>query len=178
MATDSLEIFRILYNAKSFLIIRQNAHVIWPVKREIQRSCKHYWFTYIATCIQCHFVCLFVCLRFTSRSKNFHLYGHVTITGGGLQNLDLRSALRAFEQGGIFIVPHLLWYRASVFSCLIRRTVPFSRFLRQTRGCGRSILTRILMCLLSVAFYDTQGYVENILTGYSMRRGYFIKSAI
>ena len=32
----------------------------------------------------------------------------VTITGEGLQNLGLCSALKAFEQGGIFIVPHLL----------------------------------------------------------------------
>jgi hypothetical protein len=40
--------------------------------------------------------------------KNFHLYGDVTITGEGLQNLGLCSALRAFEQGGISIVPHLL----------------------------------------------------------------------
>jgi hypothetical protein len=38
----------------------------------------------------------------------FHLYGDVTIAGEGLQNLGLGSALRAFEQGGIFIVPHLL----------------------------------------------------------------------
>jgi hypothetical protein len=30
------------------------------------------------------------------------------------------------------------------FSSLIRRTAPFSRLLRQTRGCGGSILTRIL----------------------------------
>jgi hypothetical protein len=30
------------------------------------------------------------------------------------------------------------------FSGLIRRTAPFSRLLRHTRGCGRSILTRIL----------------------------------
>jgi hypothetical protein len=30
------------------------------------------------------------------------------------------------------------------FSGLIRRTAPFSRFLRHTRGCGGSILTRIL----------------------------------
>jgi hypothetical protein len=28
--------------------------------------------------------------------------------GEGLQNFGLCSALRAFEQGGIFIVPHLL----------------------------------------------------------------------
>jgi hypothetical protein len=36
------------------------------------------------------------------------IYGDVTIAGEGLQNLGLCSALRAFEQGGIFIVPHLL----------------------------------------------------------------------
>jgi hypothetical protein len=51
---------------------------------------------------------------FTSRSRIFHLYGDV-ITGEGLQNLGLCSALRAFEQGGIFIVPHLLWHGTSVF---------------------------------------------------------------
>jgi hypothetical protein len=37
-----------------------------------------------------------------------HLYGDVTIAGEGLQNLGLCSALSAFEQGGIFVVPHLL----------------------------------------------------------------------
>jgi hypothetical protein len=45
----------------------------------------------------------------------FHLYGDVTIASGGLQNLGLCSALRAFEQGGIIIVPHLLWHGTSVF---------------------------------------------------------------
>jgi hypothetical protein len=35
-------------------------------------------------------------------------HGDVTITGEGLQNLGQCSALRAFEQGGIFIAPHLL----------------------------------------------------------------------
>jgi hypothetical protein len=34
------------------------------------------------------------------------------------------------------------------FSGLIRRTAPFSRLLRHTRGCGRSILTRILTGVL------------------------------
>jgi hypothetical protein len=38
----------------------------------------------------------------------FHLYGDVTIAGEGLQNVSLCLALGAFEQGGIFIVPHLL----------------------------------------------------------------------
>jgi hypothetical protein len=45
---------------------------------------------------------------FTSCSRIFHLYGDVTITGERLQNLGLCSVLKAFEQGGIFIVPHLL----------------------------------------------------------------------
>jgi hypothetical protein len=47
-------------------------------------------------------------LIITSRSRIFHLYGDVAIAGDGLQNLGLCSALRAIEQGGIFIVPHLL----------------------------------------------------------------------
>jgi hypothetical protein len=38
----------------------------------------------------------------------FYLYGDVTVAGEGLQNLDLCSALRAFWQGRIFILPHLL----------------------------------------------------------------------
>jgi hypothetical protein len=52
---------------------------------------------------------------FTSRSRIFHLYGDVTIIGEALQNLGLWSTLRALEQGGIFIVPQLLWHGASVF---------------------------------------------------------------
>jgi hypothetical protein len=52
---------------------------------------------------------------FTSRSRIFHLYGDVSITSEGLQNLGLCSALRAVEQGGIFIVPHLLRDGTSVF---------------------------------------------------------------
>jgi hypothetical protein len=81
----------------------------------------------------------FISYGFTSRSRIFHVYGDVTIAGEGLQNLGLCSALRAFEQGEIFIVPRNLG-----FSGLIRRTAPFSRLLQHTRGCGRSILTRIL----------------------------------
>jgi hypothetical protein len=51
----------------------------------------------------------------TSRSRIFHLYGDVTIAGEGLQNWGLCSAFRVIEQGGIFIVPHRLWHRTSVF---------------------------------------------------------------
>jgi hypothetical protein len=45
---------------------------------------------------------------FTSLERIFHLYGNVTITGEGMQNLGQCSALRAYEQGGIFFLPHLL----------------------------------------------------------------------
>ena len=55
---------------------------------------------------------LFTALRL---KRVFYVYGEVSITGKGLQNLCLCLALRAFEQDGNFIVPHLLWHRASVF---------------------------------------------------------------
>jgi hypothetical protein len=45
----------------------------------------------------------------------FHLNGDVAITGRGLQKLGLFSAFGDFEQGGIFIVPQMLWHRVSVF---------------------------------------------------------------
>jgi hypothetical protein len=52
---------------------------------------------------------------FTSRSRIFHLYGDVTNAGEELQNLGLCLVLRAFEQGGIFIVPHMLRHGTSVY---------------------------------------------------------------
>jgi hypothetical protein len=60
-------------------------------------------------------------------SKNYHMSGITLISRidwlfivlcpaqEGLQNVGLCSALRVFEQGGIFIVPHLLWHGTSVF---------------------------------------------------------------
>jgi hypothetical protein len=87
---------------------------------------------------------LFVVYCFTSCSRIFHLYGDVTITGDRLQNLGLCSALWAFEQAGIFIVPHLLRHGTSVS--------PVS-----SEGPPHS-----------VASYDTQGDVKNLfLPGFS-----------
>ena len=103
---------------------------------------------------------LIIC-GFMSRSRIFHLYGDVTITGEGLQNLGLCSALRAFEQGRIIIMPHLLWDGTSVF---LRRTVPFSYLLRHTRGCGEPILTRILTGTHLVASYYTNECGVPVLT--------------
>jgi hypothetical protein len=45
---------------------------------------------------------------FASRSRIFHLYGDVTIAGERLKNVCQCSALKALEQGVIFIVPILL----------------------------------------------------------------------
>jgi hypothetical protein len=56
------------------------------------------------------------------------------------ENLGLCSVLRAFEQGGIFIVPHLLWHEALVFPVSTERLSH------------------------SVASYDTQWDVENLFS--------------
>jgi hypothetical protein len=61
------------------------------------------------------FINWLIIYSFTSLSRIFDLHGDVTIPGEGLQRFCLCSALGAFEQGGIFIVPHLLWLAASVF---------------------------------------------------------------
>jgi hypothetical protein len=73
---------------------------------------------------------------FTSRSGIFHLYGDVTVADEGLQNLGLCSALRAFEQWGIFIVPQLLWHGTSVFP-VSSEGLPHSVASYDTRGVWR-----------------------------------------
>jgi hypothetical protein len=101
---------------------------------------------------------------FTSRSRIFHLYGDVTIAGEGLQNLGLCSALRAFEQGGIFIVPHLLWHGTSVSPVSSEGPPPFSRLLRHTRRCGGSILTRIPTGSLNKEYINKEYILTNAST--------------
>jgi hypothetical protein len=93
-----------------------------------------------------HFNDWLIIYGFTSRSRIFHLYGDITITGEGLQNLGLCSALRAFEQGGIFIVPHLLWHRVSVFP-VSSEVAPIQSPFMTHKGMWRiwSILAQIFM---------------------------------
>jgi hypothetical protein len=67
-----------------------------------------------------------------------------------------RPMLSAFWQGGIFIVPHLLWHGTSIFPVLSEGPPPFSRCFRHSRGCWWPILTRILMGPHSFASLDTQ----------------------
>ena len=92
--------------------------------------------------------CRFIIYGFTSRSR-IHL---LSIAGEGLQKLGLCSALKAFEQGGIFILQHLR------FSGLIRRTAPFCRILRHTRLCGGSFLAQILCQYIE--YFGTQDKFE------------------
>jgi hypothetical protein len=68
---------------------------------------------------------------------------HEIFTYMELSPLDLCSASNAFEQGGIFIVPHLLWQGASVFSV-------------SSKGSSHSI-----------ASYDTQGDTEDLFLPWS-----------
>jgi hypothetical protein len=72
--------------------------------------------------------------------------------------LGLGSALRAFEQGEIFIAPHLLWHRALVFPV----SFEWSPLIRHTQGCGGFILTQILTGPHLVASYDTHRDVVNL----------------
>jgi hypothetical protein len=70
-------------------------------------------------------------------------------------------ALGAFEQGGIFIVPHLLWHGTSVFLVSSEGLPPFSRLLRHAWGCRGPILTRILTgCITRYhIMYTMQRYI-------------------
>ena len=101
-------------------------------------QCSEFQGQYISHTHTCVVIDWLIICCFTSRSRIFHLYGDATITGEGLQNLDLCSALRAFEQGGIFIVPHLLWHGPRSFRS-------------HTKDRPHS-----------VASYDTQGDVEDL----------------
>jgi hypothetical protein len=93
------------------------------------------WATvWIDACSHDHW--LIVIYEFTSRSRIFHLYGDTT-AGEGLQNLGLCSALTAVEQGGIFIVPHLLWHGDSVFPV----STEGPPHLRHTRGVSQRFFT-------------------------------------
>jgi hypothetical protein len=63
-------------------------------------------------------------------------------------NLGLCLAFRAFSRAGRDLDRATPAVTLGLgFSDLIRRTAPFSRLLRHTRGCGGPILTRILMGL-------------------------------
>jgi hypothetical protein len=100
---------------------------------------------------------------FTSSSSMFHLYGDVTITCGGMQNIGLCSALRAFEQVGIFIMPHLLWHGTSVFP-VSSEGPPYSVASYDTHEDVEFLLflTWIVTGTHSLASYDMQGDAKDL----------------
>jgi hypothetical protein len=96
-----MDILHYLSKCKSSLP-KDDLHQVWSKLSQWfwgSRNCQMSWEIYI---IYCFIYC------FTFRLRIFHLYGDVTIAGEELQMFGLFSARRAFEQGGIFIVPHLL----------------------------------------------------------------------
>jgi hypothetical protein len=67
----------------------------------------------------------------------------------------------AFKQGGIFIVPHLLGHRVSVFPVSPERTTPFGCLLQHVRGCWGLILTRISRVVIILCLRQFDQHVNN-----------------
>jgi hypothetical protein len=105
---------------------------------------------------------------FTSRSRIFHSYGNVTITGEGLQNLGPCSVLRAFEQGGIFIVPHLLWHGTSVYPFSSKPDPHRACILENLfESCIRYIVLGLYVCLgsyICVSICNLEWYRPEMIT--------------
>jgi hypothetical protein len=86
-------------------IVACEERIVAYKKRNIARKkriveCRKHILAYNIDCL--------IIYGFMSTSRIIHLHGDVTIAGEELQNLGICSALRAFEHGSIFIVPHLL----------------------------------------------------------------------
>jgi hypothetical protein len=89
------------------------------------RLLKFHIFNFLHTIGKTTCVCLFIYL-FIPQEQFFSYLAAVTITGVRAANSGLYSALGSFEQGGIFIVPHLLRHGASVYTASSERTAPTS----------------------------------------------------
>jgi hypothetical protein len=115
------------------------SHVYHPIPVFVdfilQRTWRYtMWYRKIITCMMYEWYHIdikdwLIIYCFTSRSRIFHLYE-------GLQNLGLCLVLRAFEKGGIFIVPHLLRHGASVFP-VSSKGLPHSVASYNTQGMWR-----------------------------------------
>jgi hypothetical protein len=107
-------------------------------------------------------------LRFYVPLKIFSLIWRRPHCRWRAKKLGLCSVLRVLEQGGVSIVPHLLWHGASVIPVSFEGPPPFNSLLRLAKGCGGRILTQILTGPHSVASKDTQGGAEDLfLPGFS-----------
>jgi hypothetical protein len=81
---------------------------------------------------------LFSCSMFYVLLKNFSLIWRRHHGWWWAAHLGLCSALRAFEQGGIFIVPHFLWHGTSVFPVSSERLPQFKSPLMTRMGMRRT----------------------------------------
>ena len=83
--------------------------------------------------------CLFIKLLFYIPVRHILLsYGDVIAATEWLQNFGLFLVKMAFEQGGIFIVPHLLLHGASVFAVSSEGLFLFSSLFTKIRGIIRA----------------------------------------
>jgi hypothetical protein len=115
------------------------------VKKLWRQICQGRYCTVIFSSILCPFRRLIGYLRFYVPLKNILVIWRRHHCRWRLQNLGLCSALALgpLSREGYFRATPAVT-RDLVFFRLIRRTAPFSRLLRHTRGCGGPILTRIL----------------------------------
>jgi hypothetical protein len=85
------------------ILLTKLSNIYWGTRTYVIEK----WIYFVSFYLNVNFDWLFTVLRPAQKFFTF-------METSGLQNLGPCSALRAFEQGGIFIVPHLLWHGASV----------------------------------------------------------------
>ena len=82
---------------------------------------------------------------------------NVTITGEGMQNVDIYSALTAFHQGGIYIVSHLMLQGISSFLVVLSSGPPSLVVLRQKSQIysnleANNLVTQLIASYINLLF--------------------------
>jgi hypothetical protein len=72
-----------------------------------------------------------------------------TIAAEGLQNVGLCSALSVFKQGGIFIVPHLLWHGTLIFPVLSKWPMWLWRDRHYNYTCTAKVCLVTCLCIFA-----------------------------
>jgi hypothetical protein len=105
---------RLTFLRLPFSVFRSHIHIILLTKQWSWWEAKYYFFfLFISPIFQIDWMIDY--LLFYVPLKNISLIWRRHRYRWRAENLGLCSALRASEQGGIFIVPHLLWHGTSVF---------------------------------------------------------------
>jgi hypothetical protein len=104
----------------------------------------------VCVCVFLFFECDYDYLQFYVPLKNFSLH-HCRWGAAKIRPTCMLGAQGLWAGTGLYrATPGVTRYLG--FSGLIRRTAPFSRLLRHTRGCGGYILTRILTGVFECVF--------------------------